>query len=86
MLNVATTGGSNPVTPVVSSTPSGITCSSHPASDYSETWVEGTTLTLSAGNNGVYVFTGWSGACTGTGPCTLTMDATKSVTAHYFSP
>jgi len=26
---------------------------------------------------------GWSGACTGTGLCTVTMNATKSVTAEF---
>jgi uncharacterized repeat protein (TIGR02543 family) len=28
-------------------------------------------------------FTGWSGACTGTGSCVVTMDASKSVTASF---
>jgi hypothetical protein len=28
-------------------------------------------------------FTGWSGACTGSGSCVVTMDATKSVTATF---
>jgi YVTN family beta-propeller protein len=84
-LNVATTGGSNPVTPAVTSTPSGISCSSFPSSDCVEVYASGTGVTLTTGNNGVYQFTGWSGACTGTGPCNLTMDGDKSVTAHYFS-
>jgi hypothetical protein len=29
------------------------------------------------------VFTGWGGACTGTGSCTVTLDAAKSVTATF---
>ena len=39
------------------------------------------TLTPSAGANSV--FAGWSGACTGMGPCQVTMDAAKSVTATF---
>jgi uncharacterized repeat protein (TIGR02543 family) len=30
-----------------------------------------------------WVFTGWSGACTGSGTCQVTMNADKSVTAHF---
>ncbi len=32
---------------------------------------------------GDYAFTGWSGACSGTGACTVTMDSSKEVTANY---
>ena len=32
-----------------------------------------------------YSFTNWSGACTGTGTCQVTMDTAKSVTAHFSS-
>jgi uncharacterized repeat protein (TIGR02543 family) len=30
-----------------------------------------------------WAFTGWSGACTGTGPCAVTMSAARSVTATF---
>ena len=30
-----------------------------------------------------YTFSSWSGACTGTGACSVTMDAAKSVTANF---
>jgi len=43
----------------------------------------GTSVTLTAAANTNSTFTGWSGACTGTGTCTVTMDATKSVTAIF---
>ena len=44
----------------------------------------GTTITLAATANNSSTFTGWSGAgCSGTGPCTITMDAAKSVTATF---
>ncbi len=44
-----------------------------------------TAVTLTATPNPGYVFSNWSGNCTGTGPCNLTMDANKSVSAT-FSP
>ena len=43
----------------------------------------GTSVTLTATPNPDSAFTGWSGDCTGTGPCDLTMDADKSVTAVF---
>ena len=39
------------------------------------------TLTATPGTN--VVFAGWSGACSGTGACTVTMDAAKAVTATF---
>ena len=38
-------------------------------------------LTPNAGDNST--FTGWSGACSGTGECTVTMDQARSVTATF---
>lgn len=40
------------------------------------------TLTATANATGTY-FTGWSGACAGTGSCMVTMDAAKNVTARF---
>jgi List-Bact-rpt repeat protein len=68
----------NPPPPHVS-TPAGISC----PSDCTETYVGGTVVTITAPSNGTWIFTGWSGACTGTGSCVVTMDANKSVTATY---
>lgn len=42
---------------------------------------EATTLTATA--LGGSTFTGWSGACSGVGPCIINMDMTKSVTATF---
>ena len=42
------------------------------------------TLTAMAGTTSV--FTGWSGACTGTDTCRVTMDKAKSVTATFQGP
>jgi uncharacterized repeat protein (TIGR02543 family) len=33
--------------------------------------------------NSSYTFSGWGGACSGTGSCTVTMNANKNVTANY---
>ncbi len=84
-LTVSTAGGLGLATPNVTSNPAGISCNNLP-SDCSEAYVGGTSVTLTTGNNASYQFTGWSGACTGTGPCVLTMDSNKSVTANYFAP
>src|SRR6266545_5517475 len=47
------------------------------------TYASGTIVTLTASPSAGSVFQGWSGACTGTGSCTVTMDANKSVTAQF---
>src|SRR5262249_17975718 len=51
--------------------------------DCSETVPEDEVVTLTATAGANSAFTGWSGACTGTGPCVVTMDAAKSVTATF---
>ena len=45
----------------------------------------GTTVTLYPVQAGGTVFTGWSGACTGTGLCVLTITGPATVTATYSS-
>jgi TolB protein len=63
----------------VTSAPAGINC----GSDCSESYAVGTAVTLTATPLRGSTFTGWSGACSGTGACTLTMSADKSVTATF---
>ena len=63
----------------VTSTPSGVDCGSTCSASYDS----GTVVTLSATPNATSAFAGWTGACTGAGPCTLTMTAAKSVTATF---
>jgi hypothetical protein len=63
----------------VTSSPAGIDC----GSDCSESYDPGTVVTLAAAPAAGSTFTGWSGACTGTGACELTMDADRSVTASF---
>lgn len=43
----------------------------------------GTVLSLTATPDTNYLFAGWGGDCSGTEPCVLTMDASKSVTATF---
>jgi Divergent InlB B-repeat domain len=52
-------------------------------SDCSGTYSDGSSVTLSATPNSGYRFSGWSDACSGSGDCTVTMDADKSVTANF---
>jgi uncharacterized repeat protein (TIGR02543 family) len=64
----------------VTSSPAGINC----GSDCTETYDSGTGVTLTATPQGGSTFAGWGGACTGTSTtCTLTMDASRSVTATF---
>ena len=43
----------------------------------------GQSVTLTATPSAGSVFTGWSGACSGTGPCMVTMSANQTVTATF---
>ncbi|MCB1767197.1 MAG: DUF642 domain-containing protein [Candidatus Competibacteraceae bacterium] len=82
-LNVALSGVG--VGSVVSQ-PSGISCSNIPGdnADCSETYAANTQVTLTTTPGvGPHYFSGWSGACSGTGACTVTMNAAKSVTATF---
>jgi uncharacterized repeat protein (TIGR02543 family) len=63
----------------ISSAPSGISCGATCTASFES----GTTVTLTAAPDSTSTFTGWSGACTGTGTCTVTMGAAKSVTAAF---
>src|SRR2546425_6007282 len=68
----------------VSSGPGGINCGGG-GTNCSETSVQPTafTLTTTAGNGSI--FTGWGGACSGIGSCSVTLDSNKTVFA-YFQP
>ena len=46
-------------------------------------FAKGGSVTLTAVASGNSVFAGWSGACTGIGACTVTMDGNKTVTATF---
>src|SRR6266850_2376361 len=75
-----TVNKSGPGTGTVSSAPAGISCGATCSASFSS----GTTVTLTAAPNTGSTFTGWSGSsCTGTGTCTVTMTAARSVTAAF---
>ena len=63
----------------VVSSPAGIDCEF----DCSEAYLAGTVVTLTATPEPNAVFAGWSGACSGTGPCVVTMNADVAVTATF---
>ena len=65
----------------VTSTPGGINCGSNCSASYAP----GTVVMLTATPNKNRVFQGWGGACTGTGTCSVTMNATQNVTATFSS-
>jgi uncharacterized repeat protein (TIGR02543 family) len=47
------------------------------------TYVEGSVVDITATPADGYVFDEWSGDCSGSGACQVTMDGDKSVTAHF---
>ena len=91
---LTTTGGSAPpppppptqrtltVTPPTGSggiTGTGISC----PGDCTQTYADGTAATLSADPPAGSTFAGWSGSCSGSGSCQLTMNADKAVSASF---
>lgn len=74
-LTVSVTGNGS-----VSSTPVGIDC----GSDCTETLAAGSTITLSAIPASGFIFSGWSGGCSGNSPtCALTLDSSQVLTATF---
>ena len=47
------------------------------------TYAEGAVVDITAAPAAGYAFANWSGACSGSGACQVTMNADKSVTAHF---
>ena len=63
----------------MTSAPAGIDC----GADCSESYAQGSVITLTPTPATGSTFAGWSGACTGTGACVVTMNAAQSVTATF---
>lgn len=63
----------------VTSSPAGINCGQTCSASFSS----GTAVTLTAAAESGSVFGGWSGGCTGTGTCGVTISAATSVTATF---
>lgn len=66
----------------ITSSPAGIDCGGTCAASFNF----GAVVSLSAVPDAGSSFGGWSGACTGTGPCTVTMNADASVSAAFTKP
>jgi aryl-phospho-beta-D-glucosidase BglC (GH1 family) len=64
---------------IVSASPIGGAC----ASSCSASIPAGTSVTLTTTAGSDSIFTGWGGACSGTGSCTVSMTADRSVTAAF---
>ncbi|MHB1207925.1 MAG: InlB B-repeat-containing protein, partial [Rhodospirillaceae bacterium] len=74
----------------VTSSPSGLTCQGAVCSvgpgattTTSSQFLAGKTVTLTATPSNGATFTGWSGDCSGTGLCTVTMSQARNVTAAF---
>src|SRR5207245_4917540 len=63
----------------VTSTPAGITCGTSCVGSYAS----GTAVTVTAAPAAGSVFTGWSGGCTGTGSCSVTLTSATTITATF---
>ena len=72
-----TLGGNG--TGTVTSNPSGINCGTTCKANFND----GDKVTLTAAPGANSIFTGWSGACSGTGACTVTVSGSESVTATF---
>lgn len=64
------------------STPAGIDCGPTCTADF----FSGTSVTLTATPDPGWTFGGWSGPCSGTGTCTVVIDAAKAVGAAFLPP
>lgn len=64
------------------SNPVGIDCSGTCSASFNS----GSSVTLTATAASGFTFTGWSGDCTGTGVCTVSMSAAKNATATFAAP
>lgn len=74
-----TVSNSGTGTGTVKSSPAGIDC----GTNCLKSFASGTSITLTATSDSNSIFTGWSGACSGTTTCKITMDFDKSVTANF---
>ena len=66
----------------ITSDPVGIECQTD-GGQCTHAFVHGTAVTLTAVTETGSTFMGWSGICSGTDDCALTMDSTKNVTATF---
>jgi len=84
-LTVQGAGGTGAVT----SSPGGINCTIRAGTTSGmcrASYISGTSVTLTAAPVAGASFSGWSGACTGTGTCVLSITADRAVTATFIGP
>lgn len=74
-LSITVSGGGS-----VAGTPAATSCSSGTCSSVQPS---GTQVSLTATPRSGWTFAGWSGACSGTGTCSLTLTASRAVTATF---
>jgi hypothetical protein len=67
----------------VAASPIALTCAGRACSALVPRTAPATLVTLTAAPDGSSMFAGWSGSCSGTGPCAVTMDAARSVGARF---
>lgn len=67
----------------VTSTPAGIACGSGQPGPCTASFGDGASVSLTPAADPGWVFSGWTGDCTGAGPCVVTMDRARSVTATF---
>ncbi len=83
VLTVTTSGtGAGTVT----SSPAGISCTSGSSTGCTASFPPSTIVTLTESPGGTDTFSGWAGACSGTGACTITLSAAASVSAGFALP
>lgn len=70
-------------TGTVTSSPAGINCSSGSATGCSASFAQNTAVVLSGAPAQNNTFSGWSGACSGTSTCSITLTAADTVTATF---
>jgi hypothetical protein len=63
----------------------GVACSGAPGTNCTASLTRNSTVLLTAVPTGTAIFSGWSGACTGTGTCTVAMTSAKGV-GETFQP
>ena len=71
------------LSPAISCT---ITAGSATGTGCSASYNQGTSVVLSQTPASGHTFAGWTGACSGTGSCTISMSTNKSATARYNAP
>ena len=67
----------------VNSAPAGIACVSGSSAGCSASFTGGSAVDLTPIASSYSIFSGWSGACTGTGLCQINMTAARNVTASF---